>query len=75
MAPPNSTSTRRASGRSAYAARIPDSRSATAIVHIGVADLDALNAAFAIPGIEELISRRQARYPYQVVWANHDPPA
>ncbi|MBD0734273.1 hypothetical protein [Streptomyces sp. CBMA29] len=46
---------------------------ATAIVHIGVADLDALNAAFAIPGTEELISRWQARYPYQVVWANHEP--
>lgn len=46
---------------------------ATAIVQFGLADLDALNAAFAAPGVEELIGRWQARYPYKVVWANHEP--
>jgi hypothetical protein len=46
---------------------------ATAIVQIAVTDLDALNASFAAPGIEDLIGRWQARYPYKVVWANHAP--
>jgi hypothetical protein len=46
---------------------------ATAIVRFGVADLDALNASFAAPGVEELIGRWQSRYAYQVVWANHEP--
>ncbi|MFJ4898661.1 MULTISPECIES: hypothetical protein [unclassified Streptomyces] len=46
---------------------------ATAIVRFGFADLDALNASFAAPGAEELIRRWQARYPYRVVWANHQP--
>jgi hypothetical protein len=46
---------------------------ATAIVQFGVADLDALNAGFTAPGLEEHIQRWQARYPYQVVWANHEP--
>lgn len=46
---------------------------ATAIVQFGFADLDALNASFTTPGVEELIQRWQARYPYKVVWANHEP--
>ncbi|MEU8702119.1 hypothetical protein AB0C61_31525 [Streptomyces sp. NPDC048680] len=46
---------------------------ATAIVQIGVAGLDALNALFLAPGIEEHIRRWQARHPYKVVWANHEP--
>ncbi|MFF1926135.1 hypothetical protein ACFVW8_36915 [Streptomyces sp. NPDC058221] len=46
---------------------------ATAIVRFGVADLDALNASFVAPGAEELILRWQARHPYKVVWANHEP--
>ncbi|MEW2517120.1 hypothetical protein [Actinacidiphila alni] len=46
---------------------------ATAIVRIDVEDRAALDAAFAVPGVEELIGRWQARYPYQVVWANHEP--
>lgn len=45
---------------------------ATAIVQLGFADLDALNASFAAPGVGELIRRWQSRYPYQVVWANHE---
>ncbi|MFJ2768409.1 hypothetical protein [Streptomyces sp. NPDC087300] len=45
---------------------------ATAVVQLGLADLDALNAVFAVPGIVELSKRWQARYPYQVVWANHE---
>jgi hypothetical protein len=58
--------------------RVPaDDRSpvftATAIVQLGLADLDALNASFTTPGLEEFIGRWQARYPYQVVWANHEP--
>ncbi|WP_202237130.1 hypothetical protein [Actinacidiphila reveromycinica] len=46
---------------------------ATAIVQFGLADVDALNAAFEVPGVEELIGRWQARHPYKVVWANHEP--
>jgi hypothetical protein len=38
-----------------------------------VPDLDALNAAFAAPGIEELIQRWRSRFPYRVVWVNHKP--
>ena len=45
----------------------------TAIVQLGLADVDALNASLAAPGAGELIQRWQARYPYQVVWANHEP--
>jgi hypothetical protein len=46
---------------------------ASAIVQIGLADPDALNALFTAPGIGELIGRWQSRYPYKVVWANHEP--
>ncbi len=46
---------------------------ASAIVQVGVADRAALDAAFAAPGAEELIGRWQARFPYRVVWANHEP--
>jgi hypothetical protein len=46
---------------------------ATAIVQIGVADADALAAAFAAPGIEEVVGHWQARHPYKVGWANHEP--
>ncbi|MGH3260457.1 MAG: hypothetical protein ACRDNS_00535, partial [Trebonia sp.] len=46
---------------------------ASAIVQIGYADLDALNASFTTPGLEEFIQRWQARYPYKPVWANHEP--
>lgn len=46
---------------------------ATAIVQIGVADRDALAKAFAAPGIEDVIGHWQARHPYRVGWANHEP--
>jgi hypothetical protein len=46
---------------------------ASAIVQIGFADVDALNASFAAPGVEEFIGRWQSRYPYRAVWANHEP--
>lgn len=46
---------------------------ATAIVQIALADLDALNASFTTPGLEEVIQHWQARHPYKVVWANHEP--
>jgi hypothetical protein len=46
---------------------------ASAIVQIGVADVGALNASFTVPGLEEFIQRWQSRYPYKVVWANHEP--
>jgi hypothetical protein len=46
---------------------------ASAIVQPGLADLDALNAAFTVGGLEEFIGRWQSRFPYQVVWANHEP--
>lgn len=46
---------------------------ASAIVQIGFTDVDALSASFAVPGVEELIGRWQSRYPYKVVWANHEP--
>ncbi len=44
---------------------------ATAIVRFGVADVETLNATFALPGLEEHIQSWQARHPYKVVWANH----
>ena len=46
---------------------------ATAIVRFEVSDLDGLNAAFEAPGLEEFIGRWQAKRPYKVVWANHEP--
>ncbi|MFG2593455.1 hypothetical protein OG379_31900 [Streptomyces sp. NBC_01166] len=46
---------------------------ATAVVQFGFADLDALDASFAAPGVEALIRRWQSRFPYKVVWVNHEP--
>ncbi|MEU4893450.1 hypothetical protein AB0B12_07980 [Streptomyces sp. NPDC044780] len=46
---------------------------ATAIVQFAVADTDALAKAFAAPGAHEVIARWQARHPYKVAWANHEP--
>lgn len=46
---------------------------ADAIVRLGVADLDALNASFAMPGVGEFVARWQARHPYKAIWANHEP--
>ncbi|MEU7140920.1 hypothetical protein ABZ942_15825 [Nocardia sp. NPDC046473] len=44
---------------------------ATAIVQIGVADIDTLAKAFTLPGLHEVIDRWQSRHPYKVAWANH----
>jgi hypothetical protein len=46
---------------------------ASAIIQLGYADLDALNASFTAPGLGEFIRRWQSRYPYRPVWANHEP--
>ncbi|MFK0171493.1 hypothetical protein ACIQU5_22100 [Streptomyces sp. NPDC090306] len=46
---------------------------ASAVVQFGVTDLDALNASFSLPGIGEFIDGWQARRPYKVIWANHEP--
>jgi hypothetical protein len=45
----------------------------TAIVQFAVADAETLAKAFAAPGVHEVIDRWQARYPYRVAWANHEP--
>ncbi|MGW4092684.1 hypothetical protein [Nocardia sp. NPDC004750] len=45
---------------------------ATAIVQIGVADMDTLAKAFTAPGMHEVIDRWQSRHPYKVAWANHE---
>ena len=46
---------------------------ASAIVQIALVGLDALNASFTTPGLEDVIKRWQSRHPYKVVWANHEP--
>ncbi|MFG1607447.1 hypothetical protein [Actinoplanes sp. NPDC049265] len=46
---------------------------ATAIVRFTVADREALARAFTVPGLHELIGRWQARHPYRVGYANHEP--
>ncbi|MFE9610922.1 hypothetical protein [Streptomyces sp. NPDC006012] len=46
---------------------------ASAILQLRVADLDALNAAFTMPGTVDLIKRWQGRHPYKAIWANHEP--
>ncbi|MFF1651670.1 hypothetical protein [Streptomyces sp. NPDC058240] len=46
---------------------------ASAILQLRLADLDALNATFTMPGAVDLIKRWQGRYPYKAIWVNHDP--
>ncbi|MBN3457918.1 hypothetical protein JNN96_28170 [Mycobacterium sp. DSM 3803] len=46
---------------------------ATAILQFDVADLDALERLFAAPGTTAVIHHWQARNPYRVAWANHEP--
>ncbi|NGO68326.1 hypothetical protein [Streptomyces boncukensis] len=46
---------------------------ATAIVQFTVADADALAKVFTVPGLHEAIERWQARHPYRVACANHQP--
>lgn len=45
---------------------------ATAIVQIGLPDVETLGKAFAAPGVHEVIDRWQSRHPYKVAWANHE---
>ncbi|MEU5586616.1 hypothetical protein ACFYWU_13790 [Streptomyces chrestomyceticus] len=46
---------------------------ATAIVQMVLPDTDALAKAFTAPGVHEVIEYWQARHPYKVAWANHEP--
>ncbi len=46
---------------------------ASDIAQIEFADLNAIAAAFALPELEETIRRWQQKFPYKVVWVNHDP--
>lgn len=46
---------------------------ASAVLQLRLADLDALNATFTMPGAADLIKRWQARHPYKTVWVNHAP--
>lgn len=46
---------------------------ASAILQLRLADLDALNASFTMPGALDLITRWQSRYPYKAIWVNHEP--
>lgn len=46
---------------------------ASAILQLRLADLDALNTTFSIPGALDLIKRWQGRYPYKAIWVNHKP--
>jgi hypothetical protein len=45
---------------------------ATAMLQFGVADVEALGALFAAPGIEEVIETWQREHPYRVAWVNHE---
>jgi hypothetical protein len=44
---------------------------ATAVLQFGVADVAALGALFAAPGIDEVIDTWQEDHPYKVAWVNH----
>jgi hypothetical protein len=46
---------------------------ATDVVQISFADLDAVAAAFALPALREFMGTWQGRFPYKVVWVNHEP--
>lgn len=46
---------------------------ASAVVQLGLAGLDARDAAFALPGVGEFIQSWQARRPYKAIWVNHEP--
>lgn len=46
---------------------------ASAVVQLGLADLDALNASFTLPGLGEFIGSWQARRSYKAIWVNHEP--
>jgi hypothetical protein len=46
---------------------------ATDVAQIAFPDLDTVGAASALPALEQFIGRWQARFPYKLVWANHEP--
>ncbi|WP_342210953.1 hypothetical protein [Streptomyces sp. MH60] len=46
---------------------------ASAVLQLRLADVDALNATFAMPGAVDLIRRWQSSHPYKAVWVNHEP--
>lgn len=46
---------------------------ATDVAQFDFADMDALAAASALPALREFVGRWQARFPYKLVWANHEP--
>lgn len=46
---------------------------ASAVVQLGLADLDALDTAFTLPDFGEFIAGWQARRPYKAIWVNHEP--
>jgi hypothetical protein len=46
---------------------------ASAVAQISFPDLDALAATSALPAMREFMGRWQKRYPYKVVWVNHEP--
>ncbi|MCZ0971011.1 hypothetical protein O1L55_04940 [Streptomyces albulus] len=45
---------------------------ATAVVQLGVADLEALGTLFASPEVDEVFDTWRARHPYKAAWANHE---
>lgn len=45
---------------------------ATAVIQLGVTDLEALGALFASPEVEEVFGTWRARYPSKAAWANHE---
>ncbi|MBP0461682.1 hypothetical protein [Streptomyces montanisoli] len=46
---------------------------ATVIVQVAVDGTESLAKAFSAPALHEVIGRWQARHPYKVAWANHEP--
>jgi hypothetical protein len=46
---------------------------ATDIAQLGFDSLHAIEEASALPALREFMVRWQARFPYNVVWANHEP--
>ena len=46
---------------------------ATAVVQLGIADLDALGALFAASAVDEVFHTWRGRHPYKTAWVNHAP--
>lgn len=45
---------------------------ATAVIQLGVADLEALGTLFAAPEVSEVFDTWRTRYPFNAAWANHE---